>query len=163
MLNDVVSILSAVKLLLIQVVYMDLDVAFVAPLTRSFVPRLAYPTKCKLWAARDISAGVWLKGFNMVSLEFCEAGMITCIAIRVMMALVKAFIMSVHMPSRSHGHVLGRLANVLDLLQGVAGVIPNATEHTRLMDLLMKDQVEYKHVMSEQGTIWPPLLKLGQK
>lgn len=45
---------------------MDLDVAFVAPLTGQFISRLAYPTKCKLWAARDLKTGVWQKSFSMV-------------------------------------------------------------------------------------------------
>lgn len=48
-----------------EVVYMDLDAAFVGPLQGTFTSLEAYPTDCKVWAARDIRASVWQDAFNM--------------------------------------------------------------------------------------------------
>lgn len=45
---------------------MDADVAFVAPLAGHIVSQAAYPTQCKIWAARDMEKGKWLDTFNMV-------------------------------------------------------------------------------------------------
>lgn len=48
-----------------EVVYMDLDAVFVGPLNGPITSKAAYPTDCKIWAARDIRASVWRDTFNM--------------------------------------------------------------------------------------------------
>lgn len=48
-----------------EIVYMDLDAAFVGPLQGAFTSTTGFPAGCKLWAARDVRAGKWQEGFNM--------------------------------------------------------------------------------------------------